>query len=246
MIRLLFVVGFVFGIVSSARADDPKAVVEKGLKACGWDKSKSPNMTWKDKGKFSAGGVDATYTGDWAVQLPDKYRFAVKVSAGGMDIDFTMVLNGDKAYESGLGMTQEMSAEKAEYTKNQMHLMRVHSLAPLLSEKEFKLSEVPGKDVDGKPTAGVKVDHDGKPAVTLYFDKGTGLLVRMDMKQKNEFENWKECDDVSYLSDWTDVGDGMKAYHKMKTTRDGNTLIDTVMSDFKRPEKLDPKLFEKP
>jgi hypothetical protein len=246
MIRHALVVGFVLGAAAAARADDAKAVVEKGLKASGWDKDKSPCMTWKDKGKFSGGGMEMTYAGDWAVQLPDKYRFAIKVKFGEMDIDFAFVLNGDKASESAAGMTQDVTGEKLEYTKNQMYSMWVQSLSPLLSDAAFKLKEVPGKDVDGKPTAGVQVDREGKPTVTLNFDKASGLLVRLDYKTKNEFEGWKECTDETYLSDWKDLGGGVKVFHKMKVLRDGKPLIESEMSEFKRPEKLDPKLFEKP
>jgi hypothetical protein len=246
MTRCLLVIGAFAAASAAARADDAKAVVEKGLKACGWDKDKSTCTTWKDKGKFSGGGMEMTYTGDWAVQLPDKYRFAIKVKFGGMDVDFTHTVNGDKAFESAAGMTQDVTGDKLEYSKNQLYMMRVQSLDPLLTDAAFKLKDVPGKDVDGKPTAGVQVDREGKPAVTLYFDKASGLLVRIDMKQKNEFDNWKECQDESYLSDWKDVGSGVKAYHKLKVVRDGKTLIESEMSEFKRPEKLDAKLFEKP
>ena len=134
-----------------------------------------------------------------------------------------------------------------EYVRNEVYAMWVQSLSPLVAaDSGFKLKEVAGKDVDGKPTAGVQVDREGKATVTLYFEKATGLLTRMDKKTKNEFENWKESVDEVYLSDWKEIGGGVKAYHKMKVLRDGKPFIESDMSDFKRPEKLDPKLFEKP
>jgi len=246
MIRHTLVVGFVIGAVGAVRADDAKTVVEKGLKVSGWDKDKSPCMTWKEKGKFSGGGMELAYTGDWAVQLPDKYRFVIKASFGGQDAEFKFTLNGDKAYESAFGMTQDVAGEKLTYTKNQLYAMRVQSLSPLLTDAAFKLTAVDGKDEDGKPTAGVRVDREGKPTVNLYFDKATGLLVLSDIKTVNEFDGWKECTDESHLSDWKDIGNGIKAFHKFKVLRDGKPLIESDMSDFKRPEKLDPKLFEKP
>ena len=54
-------------------------------------------------------------------------------------------------------------------------------LAPLVKDPGFKLDTVPDKDVDGKPAAGVKVVRDGKPTITLYFDKGTGLLAKSEV-----------------------------------------------------------------
>ena len=62
---------------------------------------KTPCTTWKDKGKLTAGGMEMAYTGDWAVQLPEKYRFSVKVKFGDMDLDFTHVTSGDKVLRFG-------------------------------------------------------------------------------------------------------------------------------------------------
>lgn len=246
MTRCVIAVGCVVLLTGPGRADDPKAVVEKGLKASGWDKLTSPCMTWKDSGKFSAGGIEMNYAGDWTVQLPDKYRFDIKMKFGDMDVDFKLVANGDKVYESAAGMTQEVEGEKLKYVRNQVYAMWVQSLTPLLKDPAFRLKEVAGKDEDGKPTVGVQVDREGKPAVTLYFDKASGLLARIDLKTVNEFDGWKECTDSSHLSDWKDVGGGVKAYHKMKVLRDGKPMIESAVKDFKQPEKLDPKLFEKP
>jgi hypothetical protein len=246
MLRRLLVLGVVVGTASLARSDDPKVIVEKGLKACGWDKGTSPCMTWKEKGKFTGGGHEIAYTGDWSVQLPDKYRFAVKLNFNGQDLEIKVVTNGDKAYESAFDMSQEVTGEKLTYTKNQVYTMWVQSLSPLLTDAAFKLAAVDGPDEAGKPVVGMKVTREGKPPVNLFFDKASGLLVRSDVKTLNEFEGWKECTDESHLSDWKDIGGGVKAFHKFKTLRDGKTLLESDMTDFKRPEKLDSKLFEKP
>ena len=60
----------------------------------------------------------------------------------------------------------------------------------------------------------------GKPAVTLYFDAATGLLVKSEMKVKDEFQNWKEVTDEVFFSDYKDEG-GRKVYTKIRVVRDG-------------------------
>jgi len=242
-VAILFLVGL------AARGDDAadaKAIVEKGVKASGRQPGdKAVAMTWKDKGKFTAGGMAMPYNGEWAFQGPDKYRFVVTAEVEGMNLTFTAIANGAKAWESALGMTQEMMGEKLEYFLDQTYHMNVTSLLPLLSDAEFKLATAGEKDVNGKKAATVTVTRDKKPAITLSFDKESGLLVKSESKVKDEFQGWKEVTDEIYYEDYKDAG-GRKFFGKMKVVRDGKTMIESTTSEQKTAEKLDAKLFEKP
>lgn len=238
---------FLFATTSWADdAADARTIVEKSVKASGYKPGdKLTAMTWKDKGKFTGGGFEMEYTGEFAFQGPDKYRFTVKGDFGGMAITFTAVTNGDKAWAAAMGMVEEMSADKLEYMINQTYHMNVISLLPLLTDKDFKLATAGEKDVGGKKAVGVKVTRDKKPAFTLYFDKTSGLLVKSEGKVKDEFQGWKEVPEDVYFDDYKDVG-GKKFYMKMKIVREGKPMIESVASDQKVGEKLDAKLFEKP
>jgi hypothetical protein len=227
-------------------AADARAIVEKGIKATGQKPGdKAVAMTWKDKGKFTAGGMSMPYTGEWAFQGPDKYRFSVSAEVEGMNLTFSAIANGAKAYESALGMTQEMTGDKLEYFLGQTYALNVTSLLPLLADKEFKLATAGEKDVNGKKAAGVTVTREKKPTITLYFDKGTGLLVKSESKVKDEFQGWKEVSEEVFYEDYKDVG-GRKFFGKMRVVRDGKPMIESTISEQKTAEKLDAKLFEKP
>ena len=123
-------------------------------------------MTWKDKGKFNGGGMEIVYTADWAFQGPDKYRFDINADLNGMKINFLVVVNGNKAWESGFGNTQEMSDEKLETVLNQVYQFNVMSLLPLLKDKEFKLAATGEKKVGDKEALVVVVKRDKRPTVT--------------------------------------------------------------------------------
>src|SRR4051812_5102180 len=156
---------------SAARADEAAAmaVVTKAVKAAGWDKDPDrPNFTWKTDGKLTAGGLDVPFSGTWWVRTPDAYRFEIAVDFMGQKTNITFVVNGDKVWEAANGMTREVGGEKKVYGQEQAYQFWVHSLVPLVREKGFKLDTVPDKDVGGKPAAGVKVERDGKPTMTLY------------------------------------------------------------------------------
>lgn len=239
----------VFAAAQAARSDDAadaRALVEKAVKARG-DKpgNPAPAMTWKDKGKFTGGGMSADYTGEWAFQGPDRYRFTVNIEIEGAKIVFAVVINGDKAWESALGQTQEMKGEKLEYVVNQTYALHVATLQPLLTDKAFKLATAGEKDVGGKKASVVKVTRDKRPAVTLYFDKATGLLVKSESRVKDEFQGWKEVTDENFYEDYKEAG-GKKYFTKLRVVRDGKPMIESTMSDYKTADKLDAKLFEKP
>ena len=235
--------------VPIARADDAadaRAIVEKGVTARG-DKpdAKALAQTWKEKGVFTAGGMKMEYTSDWAFQGPDKYRFVVLGKLGDLDVNLTVVANGAKAWGTFAGMTDEFTGEKLEYTLNEVYQLWVTSLTPLLAEKGFTLATAKAKDVGGKPTVAVTVTRDKKPAVTLYFDKASGLLVKTEMTVKDEFQKWKEVADETYFEDYKDA-DGRQVFTKFRVVRDGKPLITSTLSDQKAAETLDAKLFEKP
>jgi hypothetical protein len=231
--------------VPTARADgatEAKAAVEKAIKARG---GKFDAMTWKEAGKFTAMGFALPYTAEWAFQAPDKYRFTSTIDFGGAKSTNVVVVNGEKAWASEGGKAEELTGEKLIQTRNEAYQLWVMSLTPLVGDKGFTLATAKGKDVGGKPTVAVKVTRDKQPAVTLYFDKESGLLVKRDTTVKDELQKWKEVLDEAYLSDYKEVG-GAKVFTKLRVVRDGKPMIDATLSDQKASEKLDAKLFEKP
>ncbi|HJZ59538.1 MAG TPA: hypothetical protein VKE74_31630 [Gemmataceae bacterium] len=233
----------------AARADDAadaKAIVARGIKAAGnTDDGKSGPITWKDDGILNFGGMKFAYTADWYVLPPDTMRFDLTAEFMGQKVRITHVVNGDKVWDSADGMTREVAGEKKQYSLNAVYLMSVYSLKPLTHDEGFKLATAGEKEVSGKPALGVRVERQGKPTVTLYFDKVSGLLAKAEVKVKDEFQDWKEVLDENYFEDWKDVG-GKKVFTKLRVVRDGKPLLESKLSDQKTPDKLDPKLFEKP
>jgi hypothetical protein len=245
---LLALAGLLCGspVLRADDAADAKAIVEKAIQARG-DKpdAKFTAMTWKDKGKFTGGGFDVLYTADWAFQAPDKYRFVFVGTIGDAKITLTVVVNGEKAWGNDGAKTEEFTGEKLEQVCNEAYQFRVTALTPLVTDKGFALATAKGKDVAGKPTVAVKVTHDKKPPMTLYFDAASGLLVKREVRVKDEFQKWKEVLDEAYLGDYKEVN-GVKRFTTLKIVRDGKAMIETTLSDVKEAESLDPKLFEKP
>jgi hypothetical protein len=101
-------------------------------------------------------------------------------------------------------------------------------------------------DVDGKPTAAVVVSSAEQKDITLYFDKATGLLAKVDRIAKDEFQNFKEVKEEIFFREYVDRKDGSKEYRKMKTIRDGKDLLDSEFSGLEYVEKFAAETFTKP
>lgn len=238
-------------VVSSitTRADgaaDARAVVARALRAAGVKDVDNPvAMTWKDKGTFIGGGVTMPYSGEWAFQGPDQYRFEITGEINGAKIQFQAVISGNRAWEAAMGKTREITGQKLEQIVAEVYQLNVLSLVPLIHGGGYELSFAEEKEVNGKRTTGVKVEHAKRPTITLYFDKETGLLVKDEMIVKDEFQGWKEAMDEGYFEDYKEV-DGRKFFTKMHITRNGAPMIETTLFGQKTAEKLDSKLFDKP
>ncbi|MBN9120015.1 MAG: hypothetical protein J0I06_12770 [Planctomycetes bacterium] len=241
--------GPLLALAPAGRADDAadaKAIIEKAIKARGGAAgSGHAAVTWKEKGKLSGGGFPLPYTADWAFEAPDKYRFVFVGTFGDAKIGLTVVVDGEKAWEVEGGKVRAVAGPKLEYVRGETYQFWVTSLTPLATDPGFRLATAPGKDVDKKPTTAVKVTRDQRPAVTLYFDKGTGLLVKREVVVRDETQKWKEVLDEAYFSDYKESG-GVKHFTALKIVRDGKPLIEATLSDVKPAEKLDAKLFERP
>jgi hypothetical protein len=243
---VLMAVG-VLGASSPARADDQAdalKIIDKAIKAVGDEAklAKMPASTWKMKGTFHGMGAEIPYTGDGAMQLPDKSRLALSFDAGGQQFTFVMVFNGDKGWMKINDMAMDMDADRVAEQKESMHVNQVVRLVPL-KDKAFALSPAGESKLDAKTVVGVRVSSKGHRDVNLYFDKDSGLLVKSDTQVKDDAG--QEVKQETFYSDYKET-DGVKHPTKVVIKRDGMLYIEGENSDWKPAEKLDDQLFTQP
>jgi hypothetical protein len=226
-------------------ADDPATIIDKAIKAHGGadELAKVKAEQWKVKGTMQVMGMKLPYTADYSFQLPGKFRFDVEADIMGMKIAITAITDGKTCWESAMGMTRVMEEKKGEAFLHNVYVMSLSSLLPL-KEKECTLAVSGEEKVDGKPAIGVLVSKKGKPDVSLFFDKESGLLVKMQTQIWDEFTN-KDVSQEVFFSNYKKK-DGRLYFNKMVIKREGKDLLDEELSEQKTSEKLDPKLFEKP
>jgi len=238
----------VCGLCNLAQAGDDKdakAIIDKAINALGGEKNlaAAKAATLKAKGNISIGGAGNELTVTTTVQGIDQYRQEFEADFMGNMIKGITVINGDKGWRNILGMVMEMDKETLANEKRLVYLQVIPTTILPLRDKGFKVQKVADEQVGGKPAAALKViPADGKE-FTLYFDKESGLPVKMVAKVM-DFTN-QEYTQETYFGAYKDVK-GIKKAMKIENKRDGEKFMDLDITEFTVLDKVDPKMFAEP
>lgn len=240
--------GLVVGVSAPSRADDAadaRALVEKAVKAHGGQDTldKFAGQVLKFKGTFHGMGQAIPMTGEVASQGAGKQKIDVEVEAGGQKFQVGFVLSGDRGWAKIGNETREMTKDELAEAKEQAHAGWVATLAPL-KDRRFTLAAVGEIQVDKRPARGVKVTSKGHRDVDLYFDKESGLLVKIEARVKDEGSG-QEVTEETFPGDYKDV-QGTKQAMKFTVKRDGKLYMEGEATEVQLAEKLDDNLFAKP
>jgi hypothetical protein len=232
-------IGLALAFTGSFRADEPKDIIDKAIKAAGGEEklAKFKCYTWSAKGTYYGQGNESAYTATYAVQWPDKLRVDVK------DV-FILVLNGDKAWMKMGEEAAEMDAEQLAEQKEVQHAYYLTSLLPIKSGG-YTLAPLGEVKIAERPAVGVKVSSKGHRDANLYFDKETNLLVKAEYTVKSREEGGKEVTQETLYGNYQDV-QGAKIPMNINVNRDGKKYIETEYSEYKPVDKPDDNLFAKP
>src|SRR5438876_985565 len=83
----------------AARADEPKDVIGRAIKAHGGEEAltKYQAARARNKGKLTIPGVgEVEFTQHISYMLPDKFRESLELDVGGQKVNVETVVNGDK------------------------------------------------------------------------------------------------------------------------------------------------------
>jgi hypothetical protein len=241
---VLLLLAGVAGPVAGEDKPDPAAVLEKGIKALGGEANlvKYPAATWKATGTYYAlKGKGDDFSGEWAVQPPNRYRADIEFQRNGATFHEVRVITGDKGWiKLEKQSTEEMDKDVVAEEKKLMNTQWL-TLVPL-RDKSFQLEALPDSKVDDKAVAGIKVTRAGSE-FRLYFDKESGLLLKSERRIKDE--GGREVKQEVLYGDYQEVK-GIQHAMKRTVLRDGKKFIVEKLSDYKPAETLDEKLFVKP
>jgi outer membrane lipoprotein-sorting protein len=228
----------------AAAAQDVRAVIDKALKAVGGEEKLSKYHAGqnKNKGRLELFGGLA-FTQEVSYQLPDKIKESMHLDANGQKFDIVTVYDGEKGWVSNNGVTQEMDDRMTREVKEGVNLMRITRLIAL-KDKRYQLSPLDEVKVNDRPAVGVKVSTKDYRDVKLYFDKETGLPVKIE-RQTVDAMSGREFAEERIITDYQEV-EGIRVPKKVVVNRDGKKFVETEVVEAKLLDKLDAGTFAKP
>src|ERR1700685_1989041 len=236
--------GLVLGLAHAAAraADDPKAVIDKAVKALGGaDKlALAKACSWKSKGKLKIMDNEGNFSNKVTFQGLDHFRQEFEGDFDGNAIKGVVVLAGDKGWRKFGDQSGPLDGEALANQKRGVDLQVVPALVLPLTGPGFKAESVAEEKVDGKPANVLKiVGPDGKD-FKLYFDKQSGLPVKLTATVAG-FQG-DEYNQESTYGDYKEF-DGVKRATKVVVKRNGEKFIDQEVTQFSILDKIDPKTF---
>jgi hypothetical protein len=230
------------------KAAEATAILDKGIKALGGEEklAKVKGATWKGKGKVYWTSEPLDFTGEWAIQAPDRFRAVLESKFNGLEFKQTRILNGDKGWLQLSGEDPTDLDEDAVTEEKRNLLGQLAMLLLPLKDTAFKLTALPETKIDGKAAVGLKVERDMRD-FSLFFDKESGLLLKSEsmVRDTRPGGDRRAVKQEVFFSDYKEV-DGIQKAMKLAVKRGGKSFLEIEISDFKPSEKVSDRLFAKP
>jgi hypothetical protein len=153
------------------------------------------------------------------------------------------LLAGDKGSRQFGDNHSDMDAAAIANQKQAVYLQMIPVTMLSLKDKAFKVEGIADETVGGKPQTGLKVTPADGKEFKIYFDKDTGLPVRLVAKVAGF--NGMEFTQETTFADYKAMA-GIKKATKIVSKRDGMKFIDQEITEFKVLDSVDSKVFTDP
>jgi hypothetical protein len=214
------------------------AVVQRAIKAHGGAEALTRAQTSMRSGSGVLSlGADVPFRSDWIVHLPDQARMTGEINRNQLII----VVNGNQGWQSAGGAVTELSRQRLVELQEEGYVAWLATLTPLLQEG-VRLTPLPEVKVQGKPALGVKASARGRPEVALYFDKDTGLLVKIARRAN---DGGQEADKEYFFGGHKDF-DGVQMPTKEVTNLNGRKVTEMTYSSYKFLPQVPEGAFARP
>lgn len=248
--RKLLIVALVmpamFGAVNGVRAaDDATAIIDKAIAAVGGEAKlkAAKGATWKTKGKIIFGDNESEFTGSATSSGLDHFRQDFEGDFGGNKVQGVTVLAGDKGWRKFGENSLDMDAQAVANEKRTVLLQIVPALLVPLKSNDFKLEAAGQEKVGDAEAVGVKATGPDGKDFTIYFDKTSGLPVKLLAKVVGF--GGEEFTQETLYSQYKEFA-GVKKATKVEAKRDGQRFLESETTEFKLLDKVDDATFAEP
>jgi len=235
-----------FAPVLKAADDDPREIVAKAIKAHGGEEylTKNKAAQLKSKGKINIPGAgELDFTQETAFMIPDKFRDSIELTVMNMKINVKTLVNGDTVSLEVNGKEVDGADKVKKAIKDTGHVMDVGRLVTL-KDKAYELSLIGEDKVEGKKVVGVLVSKKGQKDVSVFFDKETGLIAKLEYRGVEPGTD-NEVNEERIVKEYEKNKEGIPLAKKIIVKHDGKTFLEAEVLEIKHFEKLDDSEFKK-
>ncbi|MBM3980705.1 MAG: hypothetical protein FJ304_10545 [Planctomycetes bacterium] len=232
--------------VARAADDDAKAILAKAIKAHGGEDvlSKNKAAITKNKGKINLPGAgEIEFTQETSYMIPDKFKDVMELKIGDKSITVLTIVNGDKITLEVDGKEMKAPDEAKTALKEAGHVLEVARLVPL-KDKKYELSIIGEDKVEGKKVVGVRVTAKGQKDMSIFFDKETGLMAKLEFRG-SEPGTGKEVTEERIVTEYAKGKNGVPQPKKVIVKHDGKQFLEAEVLEVTSYEKLDDSVFKK-
>lgn len=236
---------FVLSALGAAGEKEAAAIIEKAVKAHfpkGID-TKNKGLRTKSKGTIHVMGLDLDFSQEVALQGDSKFKEVIEMSVMGKAITVTTVFNGKQAWIRANDKDIKIDDDLLNEFKDAAYLMSLMT-GLFGKEKGLKFSLLGEHKIKDKPALGVNVSREGKKDVSLFFDKETGLISKVELR-KRDLMSGMEVNEERFILEYQEV-EGRKTAKKVEVLRDGKALLEAEVTEVHILEKVDDAEFAQP
>jgi outer membrane lipoprotein-sorting protein len=224
---------------------EAEAIIAKTIKAHfpkGLD-MKNKALRMKSKGTLHIMGLDLDYAQEVAIHMPNKFRESMEMNVMNQNVAVTSVYNGKDAWIVANGKEVPINDDiRNEFKEAAENMAIMQGL--FLKDKSLKFSLVGDMKVKGKDAVGVIVSREGKKDITLYLDKATGLMAKVELR-KRDLMTGQEVTEERFITEYQDA-QGRKVAKKVEVLRDGKPFIEAEVQEVQILPKIDDSEFTQP
>jgi hypothetical protein len=227
-------------------ADEPKDILEKAIKAHGGADALTKNkaVQLKAKGKLDIPGVgEVEYSQETAFMIPDKFKDSMEFTVAGQNISVLTLIKGDDISIEVNGKAIDIGDNVKDAIKEIGHILEVGRLVPLL-DKKYELSLIGEDKVEGKKVVGIRVSAKKLKDVSMYFDKETSLLAKIEFRTV-DVTTGNEVNEERIVTEYAKNKAGVPVPKTVIVKRDGKNLLNAEVTEYNMLEKLDDSDFKK-
>jgi hypothetical protein len=200
----LFILMLLGATHPAGAAEEPRALIERALKAIGGAEAVKQRIAVRMKLKGTIHGGDLLGPIPVEGELSEfgpRAKMVFQLEVAGNKSSTMVVIDGAKSWRDIGGNVVDFSKEDIDSLAVSRHQDRVTSLIALLTDKGFTFAPLDEIKVEGRPASGIKVSYKGQPDTLLYFDKETGFLAKYAYRAKKAGD-MKEALHETVLTDY--------------------------------------------